>query len=90
MVHAPPEVGPRMDFLSGNRVPNDLSKVVKVWSIHYDYEYKLPFIDTLRVEVRSRGSNHTETKCLTYANVVKMEGGREAITQFKPEFNRFQ
>lgn len=88
LAHTPPEVGPRMDFLSEERRSIGRSEVVKVWSIQYGCKPKLSYIDTLQVEVRSGGAPDTKIKTLTYDQVVKMEGGQKAITRFNPEFDQ--
>lgn len=82
----PPDLGKSMEFSRAGKGDVSQSQVVKVWSINYTFikGIKTPFIDTLEVEVKFNGAKKTVMKNKTYADVIGMDGGKDAVAKFGP------
>ncbi|KAJ5975497.1 hypothetical protein N7481_009204 [Penicillium waksmanii] len=59
-------------------------KVTKVWMAYFRCD-PLPVLDELQVEViRWKGSKERKMLTLKYSEVKDMDGGEDAIAEFKP------
>ncbi|CAG8875817.1 unnamed protein product [Penicillium salamii] len=87
IVSVPPGLENSMEFSRAGKTDATQSQVVKVWSINYTFieGFKTPFIDTLEVEMASKGAK-TVTKNKTYTDVIRMNGGKDAVAEFGPVF----
>lgn len=87
IVSVPPGLESSMEFSRAGKTDATQSQVVKVWSINYTFieGFKTPFIDTLEVEMASKGAK-TVTKNKTYTDVIRMNGGKDAVAEFGPVF----
>jgi hypothetical protein len=73
-----------MEFSRAGKVDAARSQVVKVWSINYTFieGFQTPFIDTLEVEIKFNRAKKTVMQKKTYADVIGMEGGKDAVAEF--------
>lgn len=86
IVSEPPDLEKSMEFSRAGEADAAQSQVIKVWSINYTFVkgVKTPFIDTLEVELMSNGAKKAVMKNRTYTDVMEMDGGEDAVTEFGP------
>jgi hypothetical protein len=83
-----PDLEKRMEFSTAGKGDAAQSEVVKVWSINYIFTKGIgtPSVDTLEVEMRFTGAKKTVMKIQKYAEVIEMDGGKDAVAEFSPVF----
>jgi hypothetical protein len=86
LVSEPPDLEKNMEFSRAGKADVAQSQVVKVWSINYIFVKGIenPFIDTLEVELMSNGAKMTVMEHRTYADVMGIDGGENAVREFGP------
>lgn len=83
IVSVPSGLENSMHFSRAGKTDAAQPQVVKVWSINYSFAkgFETPFIDSLEVEIID-GAKKAVIKNKLYAEVIKMDGGKDAVTKF--------